>query len=85
MKHLCTCVNLTANKAHDGYPVLDDEWLQPLCPDRNKLILGFQAPSSGQGAGGEARTRDRRVPADLRADSLATEPPTPLFGKGILT
>ncbi|GFN86321.1 hypothetical protein PoB_001282700 [Plakobranchus ocellatus] len=34
---------------------------------------------SGQGAGGRARTRDRRVPADLRADSLATVPPSPLM------
>ncbi|GFN91045.1 hypothetical protein PoB_001755100 [Plakobranchus ocellatus] len=33
--------------------------------------------SSGQGAGGGARTRDRGFPADLRADSLATVPPTP--------
>ncbi|GFO42539.1 hypothetical protein PoB_006904400 [Plakobranchus ocellatus] len=29
----------------------------------------------GQGAGGGARTRDRRVPANLRVDSLATVPP----------
>ncbi|GFO41648.1 hypothetical protein PoB_006815300 [Plakobranchus ocellatus] len=35
-------------------------------------------PPSGQDASGGARTRDRRVPADLRADSLATLPPTPL-------
>ncbi|GFN88818.1 hypothetical protein PoB_001532400 [Plakobranchus ocellatus] len=34
-------------------------------------------PLSGQGADGGARTRDRWVPADLRADSLATVPPTP--------
>ncbi|GFN89186.1 Atrial natriuretic peptide receptor 1 isoform x2 [Plakobranchus ocellatus] len=34
-------------------------------------------PPSGQGAGGGDRTRDRRVPADLRADSLSTVPPTP--------
>ncbi|GFO38395.1 hypothetical protein PoB_006490000 [Plakobranchus ocellatus] len=34
---------------------------------------------SGQDAGGGARTRDKRVPADLRADSLATVPPTPPF------
>ncbi|GFO08749.1 hypothetical protein PoB_003525400 [Plakobranchus ocellatus] len=33
---------------------------------------------SGQGASGEARNCDRRVPADLRADSLATVPPSPL-------
>ncbi|GFN79642.1 hypothetical protein PoB_000614800 [Plakobranchus ocellatus] len=30
---------------------------------------------SGQSAGGGARTRDRTVAADLRADSLTTEPP----------
>ncbi|GFO29141.1 hypothetical protein PoB_005564600 [Plakobranchus ocellatus] len=34
--------------------------------------LRLSGPPSGQGAGGGARTRDRRVPADLRADSLAT-------------
>ncbi|GFO11219.1 hypothetical protein PoB_003772400 [Plakobranchus ocellatus] len=32
---------------------------------------------SGQRAGGGARTRVRRVPADLRADSLITVLPTP--------
>ncbi|GFN87198.1 hypothetical protein PoB_001370400 [Plakobranchus ocellatus] len=32
---------------------------------------------SGPGADGRARTRDRRGPADLRADSQATVPPTP--------
>ncbi|GFO16717.1 hypothetical protein PoB_004322200 [Plakobranchus ocellatus] len=40
--------------------------------------LRLSDPPSGQGAGGGARTRDRRVPVDLRADSLATVPPTPL-------
>ncbi|GFO24279.1 hypothetical protein PoB_005078400 [Plakobranchus ocellatus] len=30
----------------------------------------------GQGPGDGARTCDRRVPADLRADSLSTKPPT---------
>ncbi|GFO22263.1 hypothetical protein PoB_004876800 [Plakobranchus ocellatus] len=39
--------------------------------------LRLSGPPSGQGAGGGARTRDRKVPADLRADSLATVPPTP--------
>ncbi|GFO00004.1 hypothetical protein PoB_002650900 [Plakobranchus ocellatus] len=39
--------------------------------------LRLSGPPSGQGAGGGARTRDRRVSADLRADSLATVPPTP--------
>ncbi|GFN75090.1 transporter [Plakobranchus ocellatus] len=37
----------------------------------------LSGPPSGQGTGGGARIRDRRVPADLRADSLATEPPKP--------
>ncbi|GFO35319.1 hypothetical protein PoB_006182400 [Plakobranchus ocellatus] len=39
--------------------------------------LRLSGPPSGQGAGGGARTYDRKVPADLRADSLATVPPTP--------
>ncbi|GFO00282.1 hypothetical protein PoB_002678700 [Plakobranchus ocellatus] len=34
--------------------------------------LRFSGSPSGQGDGGEARIRDIRVPADLRADSLAT-------------
>ncbi|GFO04824.1 hypothetical protein PoB_003132900 [Plakobranchus ocellatus] len=41
--------------------------------------LRLSGPPSGQGAGGGARTRDRKVPSDLRADSLATVPPTPHF------
>ncbi|GFN76081.1 hypothetical protein PoB_000258700 [Plakobranchus ocellatus] len=39
--------------------------------------LRFSGTPSGQGAGGGARTRDRRVLEDLRADSLANGPPTP--------
>ncbi|GFO49306.1 hypothetical protein PoB_007581100 [Plakobranchus ocellatus] len=38
--------------------------------------LKLSGPPSDQGAGGGARTRDRRVPADLRADSQATVLPT---------
>ncbi|GFO30740.1 hypothetical protein PoB_005724500 [Plakobranchus ocellatus] len=45
------------------------------CPQQGDLR--FLGPPSGQGAGGGAGTRDRRVPADLRAFSLATMPPTP--------
>ncbi|GFN80217.1 multiple epidermal growth factor-like domains 10 [Plakobranchus ocellatus] len=41
--------------------------------------LRLSGPPSGQDAGGGARTRDRRVPADLRAESLATVPPTPQY------
>ncbi|GFN80477.1 hypothetical protein PoB_000698300 [Plakobranchus ocellatus] len=36
-----------------------------------------------RGADGGARAHDRRVPADLRADSQATVPPTPLRKKEI--
>ncbi|GFO21385.1 hypothetical protein PoB_004789000 [Plakobranchus ocellatus] len=43
-------------------------------PQQDDLRLsGFP---SGQGAGGGARSRDRMVPAYLRADSRATVPPT---------
>ncbi|GFN95787.1 hypothetical protein PoB_002229300 [Plakobranchus ocellatus] len=41
--------------------------------------LRLSGPPSGQGAGEGARTHDRRVPADLRADSLATVPLTPPY------
>ncbi|GFN91407.1 hypothetical protein PoB_001791300 [Plakobranchus ocellatus] len=44
---------------------------------REKVTRGgkrLSSPPSGQGAGARARTHDRRVPADLRADFLATEP-----------
>ncbi|GFO43617.1 hypothetical protein PoB_007012200 [Plakobranchus ocellatus] len=40
--------------------------------------LRLSGPPSGQGASSGARTRDRWVPADLRADSQATVLPTPL-------
>ncbi|GFO49931.1 hypothetical protein PoB_007643600 [Plakobranchus ocellatus] len=39
--------------------------------------LRLSGPPSDRGAGGEARTRDRRVPAGFRADPLVTVPPTP--------
>ncbi|GFO50680.1 hypothetical protein PoB_007718500 [Plakobranchus ocellatus] len=44
-------------------------------PQQGRLRLS--SPKSGQGAGGEARTRDRKDPADIRADSLSTVPQTP--------
>ncbi|GFO39524.1 hypothetical protein PoB_006602900 [Plakobranchus ocellatus] len=43
--------------------------------------LRLSGPLSRQSAGGGARTRDRRVPADLRADSLVTAPPTPPYSR----
>ncbi|GFN84447.1 hypothetical protein PoB_001095300 [Plakobranchus ocellatus] len=36
--------------------------------------LRLSRPQSGQGTGGGARTRDRKVPANLRANSLGTAP-----------
>ncbi|GFO46934.1 hypothetical protein PoB_007343900 [Plakobranchus ocellatus] len=39
--------------------------------------LRLSGPPSGYCAGSGARTRDRRVPADLKVDSLATVPLTP--------
>ncbi|GFO14395.1 hypothetical protein PoB_004090000 [Plakobranchus ocellatus] len=39
--------------------------------------LRLSGPPSGQGTGSGARTRDRRVPADLRADPQATVLPAP--------
>ncbi|GFN98164.1 hypothetical protein PoB_002467000 [Plakobranchus ocellatus] len=43
----------------------------------NKCDLRLSGPPSGQGVGGGARDRDRRIPADFRADSLSSVPPTP--------
>ncbi|GFO28293.1 dehydrodolichyl diphosphate synthase complex subunit nus1 [Plakobranchus ocellatus] len=50
--------------------------LTEIIPQQGDLRLS--GPPSGQGVGSGARTRDRRVPADLRADSQATVLPTPL-------
>ncbi|GFO21083.1 hypothetical protein PoB_004758800 [Plakobranchus ocellatus] len=46
---------------------------------RLRTVRRLSGPPSGQGAGGGARTRNRRVPADLKAHSLATLPSTPRF------
>ncbi|GFO32803.1 hypothetical protein PoB_005930800 [Plakobranchus ocellatus] len=48
-----------------------------LCVASDTRDVRFSDPPSGQGAGGETRTRDRRVFAGLRADLLATQPPKP--------
>ncbi|GFO02277.1 hypothetical protein PoB_002878200 [Plakobranchus ocellatus] len=50
----------------------------PFSPWVVEVLLVFYSESSryeGQGAVCRARTRDRKVPADPRADSLATVPP----------
>ncbi|GFO50650.1 hypothetical protein PoB_007715500 [Plakobranchus ocellatus] len=66
------CGFFWGRSGHDSYhfKILED-------PGPQQGDLRLSGPPSGQGAGGGARTRDRRVPADLRADSLATETPTP--------
>ncbi|GFO22176.1 hypothetical protein PoB_004868100 [Plakobranchus ocellatus] len=52
-------------------------FLYKTSPQKGDLrLLG---PPSGRGADGGARTRDRRVPADLRADSQVTVAPMPHF------
>ncbi|GFO37731.1 hypothetical protein PoB_006423600 [Plakobranchus ocellatus] len=40
----------------------------------------LSGPPSVQATGDTARTRDRKVPADHRADSLSTMPPPPPIG-----
>ncbi|GFO26126.1 hypothetical protein PoB_005263100 [Plakobranchus ocellatus] len=54
---------------------VDSEFLYIASPQQGDLRLS--GPPSGQGASSGARTRDRRVPADLRADSQATVLQTP--------
>ncbi|GFO20155.1 hypothetical protein PoB_004666000 [Plakobranchus ocellatus] len=51
------------------------EFLYTASPQQGDLRLS--GPPSGQGAGSGARTRDRRVPADLRADLQATATDAP--------
>ncbi|GFO26288.1 hypothetical protein PoB_005279300 [Plakobranchus ocellatus] len=50
--------------------------LQPSPASPQQGDLRLSGPPSGHGASGGAKTRDRRIPADLRADTLATEPLT---------
>ncbi|GFN89119.1 hypothetical protein PoB_001562500 [Plakobranchus ocellatus] len=63
----------TSRNAKPRYSALLEEAWSPQQGD-----FRLQGPLSGQDAGGGSRTRDRRIPADLRADVLATVPPTPL-------
>ncbi|GFO13962.1 hypothetical protein PoB_004046700 [Plakobranchus ocellatus] len=63
--------NIDEDDDNDDIGVVVDE----ASPQQGDLRLS--GPPSGQGAGSGARTRDRRVPADLRADSQATVLPTP--------
>ncbi|GFN74334.1 hypothetical protein PoB_000084000 [Plakobranchus ocellatus] len=54
-----------------AFLVLSTDYASPQQGD-----LRLSGPPSGQGACGGARTHDRRIPTDIRADSLATVPPT---------
>ncbi|GFO45975.1 hypothetical protein PoB_007248000 [Plakobranchus ocellatus] len=47
-------------------------------PSLQKGDRRLSSLTSGQGAGVGTRTSDKRVPADLKADSLATVPLTPI-------
>ncbi|GFO06577.1 hypothetical protein PoB_003308200 [Plakobranchus ocellatus] len=57
----------------------DDNYIQSSSVSRRdsdsvKSVCGLP---SGPGASDETRTGNRRIPADLMADSLATDPPMP--------
>ncbi|GFO29874.1 hypothetical protein PoB_005637900 [Plakobranchus ocellatus] len=45
--------------------------------------LRLSGPPSGKGIGGEARTYNRRVPADLKVGSVSTVPSTPQISPNV--
>ncbi|GFO23940.1 hypothetical protein PoB_005044500 [Plakobranchus ocellatus] len=65
--------NIAASKPHQTGVI--DRFLYIASAHQGDLRLS--GPMSGQGTGDGARTRDIRVLADLRADSLATVPLMP--------
>ncbi|GFO06599.1 hypothetical protein PoB_003310400 [Plakobranchus ocellatus] len=65
--------------AQPTWPVLFKVDLSGLQVSPQQDDLRLSGPPSGQGAGGRTRTREKRVPADLRAHSLANMPPTLLL------
>ncbi|GFO03743.1 hypothetical protein PoB_003024800 [Plakobranchus ocellatus] len=56
---------------------IGEDWFVFVYSQSTKGDLRLLSLPSGQGAGGGDRTCDRKVAAELRADSLATVPPTP--------
>ncbi|GFN90682.1 hypothetical protein PoB_001718800 [Plakobranchus ocellatus] len=86
IRYLATKVPISTLSPPPGYtPGCQDTAVSPhdACgPQQGDLRLS--GPPSDQGAGDGAGTRDRMVPADLRADSLATVPPTHLCYFGML-
>ncbi|GFO17859.1 hypothetical protein PoB_004436400 [Plakobranchus ocellatus] len=55
----------------------DSMWLERL-GSTTKMVSGFWALCHAKGAGGGARTRDKRVSVDFMANSLSSVPPTTL-------
>ncbi|GFO31941.1 hypothetical protein PoB_005844600 [Plakobranchus ocellatus] len=71
------CPTLTHSRHHQCPPNMNkqdwlDWFLYIASPQQSDLRLS--GPTSGEGANSRARTRDRRVPEDLRVDMLATTP-----------
>ncbi|GFO45447.1 hypothetical protein PoB_007195200 [Plakobranchus ocellatus] len=60
----------SSDRRREAYRFTEFEFSQVECDPK------LSGPPSGQGAGGGARTCDRRVPVELRADLLATVQPT---------
>ncbi|GFN79437.1 hypothetical protein PoB_000594300 [Plakobranchus ocellatus] len=77
--HYTITARISAEIKENHRPIRD--WfLYTASPQQGDIRLS--GPPSGQDADSGARTRDRRVPAALRADSLATVSPTPLTDQG---
>ncbi|GFO02174.1 hypothetical protein PoB_002867900 [Plakobranchus ocellatus] len=71
---------LHAKNCQDLHSYFLDAWTKKRTPfylNPQQGDLRLLGTPSGQGACGMARTRDRMVPIDLRADWLTTEPQTP--------
>ncbi|GFN76915.1 hypothetical protein PoB_000342100 [Plakobranchus ocellatus] len=94
MSALVPCLNVYLNCSYAALEKRNQD-LHPKTALQTILFVHIASPQQGDlrlsglpsrlGTSGGARTRDRRVPADLRADSLATEPPTPLPYKQRIT
>ncbi|GFN86240.1 hypothetical protein PoB_001274600 [Plakobranchus ocellatus] len=70
-----SCSNSSSSGSDNGCSFCVIFLIVGVTPQQGDLrLLGHP---SGQGAGSGARTRDRRAPAYLRADSLTTVPSTP--------
>ncbi|GFO35571.1 hypothetical protein PoB_006207600 [Plakobranchus ocellatus] len=66
------CIKPVHNEVISGFQALLQAKTSLAARTREQGDLRLSGPPSGKGAGGGARARDRRVPTDLRADSLVT-------------